>query len=63
MAHTATFDAQARKRSWQLALDLHRGAAIAGAIGVAAAMVAFFQRPKIRQKKVISGAQEQREIA
>lgn len=57
------FDAQARKRSWQLELELHRGAALAAGLGVAAAIFALFQGPKIRQKRMVSGAHEQREIA
>lgn len=57
------FNAQARKRSWQLELDLHRGAALAGVLGLAAAIFTFFQGPKMRRKEIIPGAQEPREVA
>lgn len=57
------FDAQARKRSWQLELNIHRGAALAGVLGAAAAIFALIQVPRIRRKEIVSTAQERREVA
>jgi NAD(P)-dependent dehydrogenase (short-subunit alcohol dehydrogenase family) len=59
------FDAQARSRSWQLELNIHRGAALAGMIGLAAAALAFFRRAQVRRETGIfsPAAQDKYDVA
>jgi short-subunit dehydrogenase len=57
------FDAQAHNRSWQLELNMHRGAALAGIIGLAAGIFALFRRAPIRQAESPAPAQQHYDVA
>ena len=56
-------DAQARNRSWQLALDMHRGVVLAGIIGLAAGIFALFRRTEIGQAEVSTPARQYYDVA
>lgn len=57
------FDAQARNRSWQLELDMHRGAVLAGIIGLAAGIFVLFRRTEIGQAEVSTPARQHYDVA
>ena len=57
------FDAQAHNRSWQLELDMHRGAVLAGIIGMAAGIFALFRRAETRQAEIPAPAQPHYDVA